>query len=298
MKRLKWSLEFFVAVLITLPIALLPHGVALRAGEILGTLLYFSWTGRRNIAVANLREAVARKAVSLGPFSPEDVIRKNFQNLVKSFVEIVKLYYGLGEHIIRAVDITGIENFKEALSRGKGVIMITGHCGNWELVGLPIAVGLAKISVVVRRINNPYLNRMIIRTREKYGNIMIYKEGALKKILSALKRKEIVGILMDQSVVSAEGVKADFLGRKDYIVKTPALIARKTGSAVLPVFIRRTHGGHRIEIGKIIEPDTSGDADQAVIADTIRFSQAIEEYIRQNPSEWLWIHRRWKREKE
>jgi KDO2-lipid IV(A) lauroyltransferase len=298
MKRLKWSIEFLIVVLFTLPIAVLPHRVALRAGEFLGSLLYFSWTGRRTIAIKNLRDAVARNALSIGLSSPEDVIKQNFKNLGKSFAEIVKIYYGLGDHIIRHVEIRGAENFNNALARGKGVIMISGHCGNWEILGLPLAVSLARISVVVRQVNNPYFDRMIIRMREKFGNSMIYKKGALRKILQALKKNEVVGILMDQSVVSSEGIKADFLGRKDYIVKTPALIARKTGAAVLPTFISRTANGHRIDIGEVIELDASEDADEAVINDTIRFSASIENYIRQNPSEWLWIHRRWKRSEE
>ena len=93
----------------------------------------------------------------------------------------------------------------------------------------------------------------------------------------------------------AEGVVADFLGKKDHIMKTPAIIARKTGSPVLPVFIRRVGKGHLIEIGEEIELDTAEDYEQAVYNDTIRFSGHIENYIKNNPSEWLWIHRRWKR---
>ena len=103
---------------------------------------------------------------------------------------------------------------------------------------------------------------------------------------------------MDQSVVRSEGVVADFLGKKDYIIKTPAIIARKTGSPVLPVFSRRVNSGHLIEIGKEIELDTAGNYEQAVYNDTIRFSGYIEQYIKNNPAEWLWIHRRWKRIKE
>ncbi len=93
----------------------------------------------------------------------------------------------------------------------------------------------------------------------------------------------------------AEGVVADFLGKKDHIMKTPAIIARKTGSPVLPVFIRRVGRGHLIEIGEEIELDKAEDYEQAVYNDTIRFSGHIENYIKNNPSEWLWIHRRWKR---
>jgi Kdo2-lipid IVA lauroyltransferase/acyltransferase len=294
MKRVLWFLEFLLLVFITLPIALLPYRVSLKAGEALGMLLYFLWAGRRKIAIENLRGAVSRGAITLRS-SPEAEIRKNFRNLGKSFVEVLKIYYGLEGHIIDSVEVRGAENFRKAYEKGAGVILITGHCGNWELNALSLSVKLAKIHGVARRVDNPYLNRLVERTREKYGNSVIYKKGALKRILQALKRNEVVGILMDQSVLTSEGVLADFLGKKDYTMKTPAVIARKTGSPVVPVFIRRVNDGHVVEIGAEITPDPSGDSELAVFNDTVHFSAAIEEYIRRNPSEWLWIHRRWKR---
>ncbi len=294
MKRVLWFLEFLLLVVVTLPIAILPYRVSLKAGEALGTLLYFLWAGRRRIAVENLRSAVSRGAITLRS-SPEAEIRKNFRNLGKSFVEVLKIYYGLGDHIVDSVEVHGIENLRRASQKGAGVIMITGHCGNWELTALALSMKVTKMRIIARPVDNPYLNRLVERTRERYGNSVIYKKGALKRILLSLKNNEVVGILMDQSVLSSEGVLADFLGKKDYTMKTPAVIARKTGSPVVPVFIRRVDGGHVVEIGGEIAPDPSGDGDLAVFNDTVHFSRAIEEYIRKNPSEWLWIHRRWKR---
>jgi KDO2-lipid IV(A) lauroyltransferase len=294
MKRILWLLEFFFLVVITLPIAILPYRVSLKAGEALGTLLHFLWAGRRKIAIENLRSAASRGAIILRR-SPEAVIRENFRNLGKSFVEVLKIYYGLGDHIVNGVEIRGSENFRRAHAKGAGVIIITGHCGNWELSALALSVKLTKMRIVARPIDNPFLNRLVEKTREKYGNSVIYKKGALKKILLSLKGNEVVGILMDQSVLSSEGVLADFLGKKDYTMKTPAIIARKTGSPVVPLFIRRKDDGHIIEIGEEFVPDPSEDSDLAVFNDTVHFSAAVEEYIRMHPSEWLWIHRRWKR---
>jgi KDO2-lipid IV(A) lauroyltransferase len=294
MKRILWFVEFLFLVLITLPIAILPYRVSLKVGEALGRLLFLLWASRRKIAVDNLQDAVSRGAITLRS-SPEAEIKKNFINLGKSFVEVLKIHYGLGDHIMESVEIRGADNFRRAYEKGSGVIMITGHCGNWELGALAFSVKLAKTRIVARPIDNPYLNRLVERTREKYGNSVIYKKGALKQILLSLKRKEVVGILMDQSVLTFEGVLADFLGKKDYTMKTPAVIARKTGAPVVPVFIRRMNSGHVIEIGEEIRPDPSGDSDLAVFNDTVHFSAAIEDYIRRNPAEWLWIHRRWKR---
>jgi KDO2-lipid IV(A) lauroyltransferase len=294
MKRVLWFFEFLLLILITLPIAILPYRVSLKVGEALGRLLFLLWGGRRRIAIENLRSAVLRGAITLRS-SPEAEIKKNFGNLGKSFVEVLKIYYGLGDHIIKSVEIRGAEHFRRAYEKGAGVIVITGHCGNWELNALASSVKLTKMRIVARPVDNPYLNRLVERTREKYGNSVIYKKGALKQILLSLKKNEVVGILMDQSVLASEGILADFLGKKDYTTKIPAVIARKTGSPVIPAFIRRMNGGHVIEIGEEIMPDPSTDSDLAVFNDTVHFSAAIEDYIRRNPSEWLWIHRRWKR---
>lgn len=294
MNHVVWFLQCLLVVIATLPIALLPYRSALRLGSYLGDILFLCWRSRRKIAIENLKAAVSRKAVAISS-TPEDVIKENFRNLGRSFVEVVKIYYGLGNHIISGVKIRGAENFAKASRKGMGTLFITGHCGNWELTALAAAMNLTKMHVVARPIDNPYINRFIERTRRKYGNSVIYKKGALKKILYALSKNEVVAILMDQSVVSSEGVIADFLGKKDYTMKTPALIALKTGSPVLPGFIRRSEDGHIIEIGEELILDRSDGGEKTVCANTVKMSQSIEEYIRQTPAEWLWMHRRWKR---
>lgn len=294
MRRVIWILQFLLLLIVTLPVALLPFRLSLKFGEVLGSVLFFFWRSRCAIAVENLMAAVSRGSLAIDA-SPEEVIRRNFRNLGKSLVEVVKVYYGLGKRIIEGVEISGAENLLAAQKDGKGVIVITGHCGNWELNALVFSRRLARINVVARPINNPYINGIVENARKKYGNRIIYKKGALKKILSCLRSGEVVGILMDQSVVPAEGVVAEFLGKRDYTTKMPAVIARKTGCPVIPAFIRRTPSGHLIDIQEAVKLDDSVDGEVAILNDTIRFSARIEEYIRRNPSEWLWIHRRWKR---
>lgn len=297
MRHLFWFFQFFLIVLFTLPLAVIPYKISLKVGSILGSLLFFLWRSRRNIAIENLKAAISRNSI-ITDSDPELIIRQNFRNLGKYLVEIVKIHYGFSDHILKNAEIKGVENFEKAREKGTGIIFITGHCGNWELGGIVLSLRLIKINSVARPQNNPYLNRIIERTREKYGNKVIYKKGALKKILSSLKRNEVVGIVMDQHVVRSEGVIIDFLGKEAYTMKMPALIARKTGTPVLPLFIRMIKGGHRIEIGKEIELDRSADTDEDVLNDTIRFTGYIEEYIKQNLTEWLWMHRRWKRIKD
>ena len=297
MRHLIWLLQFLLIVLLSFPLAILPYKLALRTGSLLGSLLFLIWKSRRRIAIDNLKAAVSKGAVIINS-DPEHVIRQNFRNLGKSFIEILKIYYGLGNRIFSNIEIKGAENIRRAYEKGKGILFITGHCGNWELMALCIGKNVLHVSNIARKINNPYLNYAAEQARQKSGNKIIYKQGALKKILSLLRNNGAIGILMDQSVISSEGIIADFLGSKAYTMKMPAMIARKTGSPVIPAFIRRAENGHIIEIGQEIELDDSDDADMAIFNDTVKFSGFIEDYIRQNPYEWLWIHRKWKKRKD
>jgi KDO2-lipid IV(A) lauroyltransferase len=156
---------------------------------------------------------------------------------------------------------------------------------------MAIAFGrfIEPIGVVARPLNSRAINKFIEDIRTKYGNHVIYKKGAVKEILRDLRENRAVGILMDQSVLKEEGVVIDFLGRPAWTSRMPALIAKKTGARILPAFIRKDNNGYLIEISSAIE--LTGDE----VEDTKRGSEYIERFIISNPSEWLWIHRRWKK---
>ncbi|MEW6067384.1 MAG: lysophospholipid acyltransferase family protein [Nitrospirota bacterium] len=294
MKKAVWLFEAGLFIVLSIPLAILPSGCSIKVGEMLGILLFHLWGSRRRVALENLKNTVSNSAIKISE-PAEKVIRDNFKNIGRSFIEIIKVYYGFGKKIINSVGIEGAENFNHAKSKGRGVVFLTGHCGNWELLAIVLSIRLSGIAVVARAINNPYINKLIENTRQRYGNSVIYKRGALKPIIQTLKNNGVVGILMDQAVVPEEGYVIDFLGRGAWTTKMPALISRKTGTAALPVFIHRTGTGHKIIIHPAVELTDTNNKEKAVIEDTKRFSAFIEEYIQGHPSEWLWIHRRWKR---
>lgn len=290
MRRLRWGLQAAVFLICSLPLSFLP----VKTGELFGLILHRLWKSRREIATDNLKRSVALHAISL-PHSPEEVIREHFKNLGRFFIEIIKIYYGRGKGILRETTIRGLENFEQAKAKGKGVIFVTGHCGNWELLAIAFSFHVTSFSLVARPLNNPYLNALLEKARSRFGNRTIYKRGALRAIISTLRTGGNVGILMDQAVLADEGFVIDFLGRGAWTSKMPALLARKTGAAVLPGFIRRVGKGHEIVIYSEIDLSSLSNHELAVREDTQRFSRFIEDYIRLNPSQWLWLHRRWKR---
>ena len=296
MKRALWVLEAACIIILAIPLAIMPTTVSLKTGKMLGIVLFYLWGSRRKTALNNLKEAVSSGGLEITE-TPDRIIQTLFQNLGKGFAEVIKIYFGLGRNIIESVTFEGIEHFQTARSKRKGVLFITGHCGNWELLAIASARKLSPVSVVARAMNNPYLNRVIEKARRTHGNRIIYKKAALKNILRALRSNEAIGILMDQAVLAREGFVIDFLGRGAWTTKMPALIARKTGAAVLPAFIHRTEYGHIIRIFPEVQLSHEDDKEEQLKKDTKKFSSYVEEYIQQYPSEWLWIHRRWKRVK-
>ncbi len=289
MKRFLWIVELFAIIMITLPFLVLPSGT----GRILGLLLYHVWRQRREIALENVRMACASGMIT---GQPEEIVRRSFEELGRSVVEIVKIFYGLGKGIINSVRFTGLENLEKCKSKERGIIFITGHCGNWELLAIATSLRINPISVVARRLNNPYLNRLIERIRSRYGNKVIYKKGALKEIIRTLRQNGSVGILMDQAVLPEEGILIDFLGRPAWTTKMPVLIARKTGSPILPVFIRRKGREQVVTIYPEVMLSSNNSSDETALEENMRILNSyIEDYIKDNPEQWLWIHRRWKR---
>jgi KDO2-lipid IV(A) lauroyltransferase len=299
MKRVIWFIQVAVFYIITLAFALLPQRSVRPVGRFLGRVGSCFIPKRRGIAIENIRIALPAMLKSPDwncPFqTPEEIVREMFERLGMSLVETCRLYHGSGLEIIEQIEIRGREHLEAAIARGKGVLFITAHCGNWELSALSLARHFnSTMSVVARRQDNPYLNRMVEKMRGRYNNLIIYKENAFKNIVAVIRRNGIVGLLVDQAVFPAEGMLIDFLGRKAWASKGPVLLARKLGTALVPAFIHREADRHVIDIYP--ELKFSGDnTDSGMAADVKRYSSAIEKQIISHPADWYWVHRRWKR---
>src|SRR4030042_6637223 len=138
-RKAVWLLEVGLFIILSIPLAILPFKWSTKAGKLLGLLVFYLWGSRRRIAIENLKTSILSNAIMISE-PAEKVIRDNFKNLGRSLAEIIKIYYGFGEKIINSVDIEGIENFNKAKSKGKGILSLTGHCGNWELMSIAASV--------------------------------------------------------------------------------------------------------------------------------------------------------------
>lgn len=296
LKNIRWYMEIAFFLAISFTVALLPASISLAAGRWMGRGAFALLKGRRRVAIDNIAASLPFLESQPGwqGGSARELARETFENLGCSLVEVCKLYRGKGREMIASVEFRGLEHFQAAVAKGKGVAFITAHCGNWELLALAFGVRCHELSVVARRQDNPYLNRMTERIRKSYGNGIIYKDGALRSMLAALKKREIIGVLVDQAVHPDGGVLLDFLGRPAWTLRLPSLIGRKSGAPLLPAFIHREDGRHIVTIHPEYHCSTGEDQDLSDLADARVLTRYLEEYIVEHPTQWYWVHKRWK----
>lgn len=296
LKQIRWYLETALFVAVSFAVALLPDRVALAAGRGIGRLFFVLIKGRRRVAIENIAASLPflERQPGWRGGTAEQLARETFENLGCCVVEVCKLYRGKGQGLIDSVEFRGLEHYEAALAKGKGIAFITAHCGNWELMALAFGVRHHEISVVARRQDNPYLNALIEKIRKAYGNGVIYKDGALRSMFAALKKQEIVGLLIDQAVHPDGGVLVDFLGRPAWTIRLPALIGRKSGAPMVPGFIHREGGKNVVTLYPEYQMSTLEDPELAAAEDTRALTRFIEEYVIQHPTQWYWVHKRWK----
>lgn len=288
-KRFIHAAQFCAVLLVVIPLALLPKSVSTAAGGLLGRGFYIVFKRRRNIALSNTKLVYGRNR--------PDLVRACFRSLGLSLAETARIWIGRKD-VYGNISISGMHHYFQAKAAGHPVILVTGHTGNWELLNNAVARVGCRFGIVVRPLDNPWLNRMSETIRERYGNVTIPKWGALKGMLKVLKSGGTVAVLMDQGVVPAEGVITEFLGHPAYTAKMPAILAQKTGATVIAVFMHRSGNGHHVEFHKPLPVVYTDDRACDIEQNMQTFTRSIEDYVRRHPEEWLWIHRRWKRAAE
>jgi KDO2-lipid IV(A) lauroyltransferase len=262
---------------------------ALGAG--LGRIAYWILPGRRRVALDNLTLVYGD---TLSPEARATLARQSFEHLGMTAMECCRLFFGPAERLFARVRGQGMEYIGQAMARGRGIFFLTGHFGNWELLAATHGLAGFGLSVVVRPLDNPYLDTLIARARERSGLRAISKREAVQGVREALARGECIGILLDQDA-GRDGEFVPFLGRPASTSRALAVLAIKTRAPVLPAFIHRLpDGGHELVLDPEIPLAITGDLDHDIHVNTARFTEAIERHVRAHPEQWFWVHRRWK----
>ncbi len=272
-------------------ICLLPIRVARFLGRLLGeTAYYFDWK-HRSIALANLRRAF--------PDRPADELRRlgrrSFGQLGFNLVETLAVPAFVSRGWRRCFDLRGEENVREAFRRGKGIIFVISHFGNWEYLGFMPRLLSFRGAAVGQKIKNPAVDGMIRDLRELIGLELFSKREVVSGMTGYLAKNGAVAILADQRARQMS-VEVEFFGHPAPTTAAPAVLALKTGAALIPVFIYFQPGGrYQVVFERAIEMKERLPVKKAVRELTQRFTAVFEEKIRERPELWFWVHRRWEK---
>ncbi len=247
-----------------------------------------------DLAIPRLRR-VARQnlAIALPEFTPQrhaQIVDGVFRSVARTLVTFAKFPAIRHQPLDRWIRLEGGEYFDEALRTGRGVLFATAHLGNWELSAFAHARMTAPMSVVVRPLDNPWIDRMVERRRALTGNRPIGKKDFARAILKALAANQAVGILIDQNATLDSGVFVDFFGVPACAGTGFAKLAAHSGAVVIPGFALWSEEERRYILRFYPPVEMTGNP----MRDTQELQSRLEEVIRAHPEQWLWIHRRWK----
>jgi KDO2-lipid IV(A) lauroyltransferase len=289
---MRHRLEYAPVWLFVKAMGVLPRWAVRAAGITVGLLFYLLHGRLRHVGMRNLEIAFP----GMPRRERRHIVRRLFVHLGRQLAEFCLFPRYTKENVSRVAVYDGFENFDAARARGKGVIFLTAHFGGWEVGSFAHSLYGNPIQIVVRPLDNPYLDAFVDRYRTLHGNSTFGKQDFARGLLTAMKAGATVGILMDQNVTPPGGVFVDFFGQSACAASGLARVAQRTDAAVVPGFTiwDQALGKYRIHFDPALELARTGDDEKDAITNTALFTKVIERYARAYPEQWLWVHRRWK----
>lgn len=286
-------LEARAAAAVSGVLAALPRRAALALGRGLGAL--WGDIDRRHVAIAadHLRQAF--------PHWDEGRVLTTARGVYRHFgqvlFDVLWLQRRPRETVLPLVEIVGREHVDAAIAAGRGVVYVTCHLSNWEVLALAHSWAFGPVGMVVRALDNPALDARVAAFRRQGGNTLIYKQHALAHALRRLRDGGGIALLMDQNVVAGDGIFVPFFGRPAATTTVAAALAVKTGAALIPAHIETLPDGRYrsvYEAPLTLDPERSRSRAEEVARLTAALTRRIEGWVRASPEQWLWTHRRWK----
>jgi len=271
-------------------VRLMPMRVVLQAGTLLGRAFHILDRPHRRLAVRNLQAAFPLRSSA----ECEAIARGMFAHFGRLLTVLLKFSTLRPEQMLDLVEFEGHDRVVAAHAEGRGVLLFTGHFGYWEINALVHALEIKPMAVLARPLDNPLLHDLLESMRCRTGNSVIYRRGAMRRVLRALGDNQAVALLIDQHIHSVDAVYVDFFNRPAATTTALAALALRTGAPVVPVFALPLPGGRfRMVYEHPVEPPAPDDPD-AIRAFTQRCTDVLEMYVRRYPELWLWMHRRWR----
>jgi len=289
---MRQRIEYAVAWLVIKGLGALPRSLARAVAISIAWAVYLVHSRLRRVGMRNLALAFPEKT----QHERRKILRGEFRSLGRQLAEVCRFPKYTLENVNKVVVYDGFENYERAFARGKGVLFLTAHFGGWELSAFAHSLHGHPMHVIMRPLDNAYLDRLMRRYRTMHGNTMVDKDDFVRGLLSAMNRGEVVGILMDTNMIASQGIFVDFFGIPACTASGLARIALRTDAAVVPGFtiwdpaLRK----YRLRFDAAVNLVRTNNAEADIAANTQLFTRIIEDYVRRYPDQWLWIHRRWK----
>jgi KDO2-lipid IV(A) lauroyltransferase len=285
-------LEYWLVVAVARSLGRMPRGLGRLLAGMIAFAVYWTFGRLRRVGVRNLELALPE-----APISQRDrILRGVYRSLGRQLIEFCRMTGYTAENTRDWIRTEGLEHYLAAKARGKGVLIVTGHLGAWELSSFYHSLMGYPMGMVIRRLDNRRLDDYVNSIRCLHGNWIIHKDDFGRGLLTAMHAGQTVGILMDTNMTPPQGEFVKFFGIDACTATGLAHVARKTGAAVLPGFMlwEPRESKYVLHFGaEIVIPQTN-DIAADILAGTQLCTSAIESWIRRYPDQWLWIHRRWK----
>lgn len=293
LKQAKNDIIYFIIRGVITLFDILPRSIAIMLGRFLGEVAAILDVKERILAEENLRQAYGDKWSGL---KIKLVARECFTMMGVNAVDVILSRKWTAEDLENMIDTEGMEHFDEAFAKGKGVIGLTGHIGNFELMAAWFSsVKKIPLSVIGRQLYDKRLDNLIVENRKRFGLENVPSDASAKTVYSVLKDGKMLGVLLDLDSSKVSGYFALFFGREANTAAGPIVIGRKTGSPIVPMAMFRTpEDRYLIRVLPAFELNCTDDKEADILDGLTRCNKALEELINYDPAQWMWIHNRWK----
>ncbi|HEY1985676.1 MAG TPA: lysophospholipid acyltransferase family protein [Terracidiphilus sp.] len=285
-------IEYWLVLAVARTLGRLPRGLARLLVRILTFSLYLALDRLRRVGARNLEMALP----AVPRTERRRILRHVFRNLGWQMVEFCRMHRYTAQTTQGWIRTEGLENYLDAKSRGRGVLVLTGHLGGWELSSFYHSLMGHPMGMVIRRLDNRLLDAYVNEVRCLHGNRVLHKDDFARGLLTAMHAGQTVGILMDTNMTPPQGVFVKFFGITACTASGLARVALKTGAAVVPGFLlwEPAERQYVLHFGPELSFARTADHETDILAAVQQCNDVLESWIRRYPDQWLWIHRRWK----
>jgi Kdo2-lipid IVA lauroyltransferase/acyltransferase len=270
---------------------LLPLRLVLWKGAVLGMLAYWLFPSRRRITMNNLRHAFPDKTNR----ELKAIAKSMAKNMGRAIIEFLRMPSMNKAYMDRCIEWAGLEHLDNALKLGRGVLVLTAHLDNWDMVAAMIALKGYRTNIIAKHLSTKAFDDFWVATRARMNVTQIERAGSIKQIITALRHNELVGFILDQHTHASDGVLVDFFNRPAWTMPGLAVLAQRYDVPVVPCFmVRNNISHHKIIFEPAIPFVEKATPDETIKYNTQVYTKVLERYISEYPDQWIWMHRRWR----